>query len=55
MAGPDHHGRVDAAIYQPGRALLVIEVKVGEHFDHAQLVRHARDWGVTDPRAHSVG
>lgn len=47
VEGVEGRGRVDAAIYVPGRMLCAVEVKVGSgELAHSQLERHAKRWGV---------
>lgn len=47
---PAQKGRVDAAVYVPGVALVVVESKVGVGLDGGQLDKHAADWGVARPQ-----
>jgi hypothetical protein len=39
-------GRIDAAIWAPGEALVAVEVKVSAALDMAQLTQHAKDWSI---------
>lgn len=50
-----HKGRVDAAVYVPGRALVVVESKVGAGLDGGQLDKHAADWGIARPHDFEAG